>query len=121
MEGDRVERKLAVILSADIHGYSRLMGQDEAGTLRTLKAYRELTDTLIKQHHARFAAYEEQLMREVRGIPEEYLPNLIQIVRLFRESVELKPAAASFRQGWKETLAGETRPISELWKDIDAK
>ncbi|CAD6493718.1 MAG: hypothetical protein LAKADJCE_00567 [Candidatus Argoarchaeum ethanivorans] len=39
--------------------------------------------------------------------------------RLIRESVVLKPAEDSFRQGWKETMAGETRPVSELWDDID--
>jgi hypothetical protein len=70
---------------------------------------------------AKLSIYEEQLVREVRGMPEEYLPNLIQIVRLFRESVELKPAEASFRQGWKEALAGEIRPVAELWKGIDAE
>ncbi|HJY81838.1 MAG TPA: hypothetical protein VKK81_12245, partial [Candidatus Binatia bacterium] len=70
---------------------------------------------------AKLSVYEEQLVREARGMPEEYLPNLIQIVRLFRESVELKPAEASFRQGWKEALAGETKPVAELWKDIDAE
>jgi predicted RNase H-like HicB family nuclease len=43
------------------------------------------------------------------------------IVCVFRESVALKPAEASFRQGWKEALAGEARPISELWKGIDVK
>jgi hypothetical protein len=48
------------------------------------------------------------------------LPNLLQIVRLFRESVTLKPAEDSFRQGWKESMAGETLPVSELWNDIDA-
>jgi len=65
--------------------------------------------------------YEKQLVREIKDTPEEYLPNLLQIVRLFRESVALKPADASFRQGWKEALAGETRPLSELWEGIDAE
>ena len=60
------------------------------------------------------STYEKQLFREIKETPKEYLPNLLQIVRLFRESVVLKPAEASFRQGWKETLAGETRPVSEL-------
>lgn len=69
----------------------------------------------------RLSAYEEQLMYEVKGIPEEYLPNLVQIVRLFRESVVLKPAEASFRQGWREALAGKTKPVTDLWRDIDAK
>jgi hypothetical protein len=70
---------------------------------------------------AKVSAYEKQLVREIKQTPEEYLPNLLEIVRLFRESVALKPAEASFRQGWKEALAGETRPISELWKGVDAE
>jgi hypothetical protein len=69
----------------------------------------------------KLSVYEEQLVREIRGMPEEYLPNLIQIIRLFRESVELKPAEASFRQGWREALSGETRPVAELWKGINAE
>ena len=60
------------------------------------------------------STYEDQLSREIKGTPEEYLPNLLQIVRLFREAVALKPAEESFRQGWQEALAGETRPASEL-------
>ena len=64
------------------------------------------------------SAYAEQLVREINGMPEEYLPILLEIVRLFREGVTLKPAEASFRQGWKEALAGETKPVSELWKGI---
>jgi adenylate cyclase len=49
-----IERKLAAILSADVQGFSRLMGTDEEATLRTLHAYREVTDTLIQQHRGRF-------------------------------------------------------------------
>jgi adenylate cyclase len=37
---ERVQRRLAAILAADVVGYSRLMGQDEAGTLVALKARR---------------------------------------------------------------------------------
>ena len=46
-------RKLAAILSADVEGYSRLMGEDEAATLHTLKAYRTVIDTLLQQHRGR--------------------------------------------------------------------
>ncbi len=54
MASDRVERKLAAILAADVAGYSRLMGVDEAGTLVRLKTIRrELIDPKIKQHHGR--------------------------------------------------------------------
>src|SRR5215510_3079840 len=46
-------RKLAAILSADVKGYSRLMGEDEEATIRTLTAYREVMATLIQVHHGR--------------------------------------------------------------------
>jgi adenylate cyclase len=53
-EPGRVERRLAAILAADIAGYSRLMGADELGTLRALKAHRrELVDPAIAAHRGR--------------------------------------------------------------------
>jgi len=45
------KRKLTAILSADAVDYSRLMGEDEEATVRTLKAYREVLGTLIHQHN----------------------------------------------------------------------
>jgi adenylate cyclase len=54
VDRDEVERKLAAILAADVAGYSRLMGADEEGTLRTLKRHRaELIDPKITEHHGR--------------------------------------------------------------------
>ena len=53
MAVDRVQRRMAAILAADVVGYSRLMGKDEEGTLATLKAYRELIDGLISHHGGR--------------------------------------------------------------------
>jgi adenylate cyclase len=51
---ERVERKLAAILAADVAGYSRLMGVDEAGILAQLKGHRrELIDTKIAEHRGR--------------------------------------------------------------------
>src|SRR5712672_4876320 len=50
----RVERRLAAILAADVAGYSRLMGEDEEGTLAALKAIRrELGDPKIAEHRGR--------------------------------------------------------------------
>ncbi|HYZ40511.1 MAG TPA: hypothetical protein VE687_07780 [Stellaceae bacterium] len=40
MAGERIQRRLAAILAADVVGYSRLMQQDEAGTLASLKIRR---------------------------------------------------------------------------------
>jgi TolB-like protein/class 3 adenylate cyclase len=54
LSGERVERRLAAILAADAAGYSRLMGQDEAGTLRRLRDHRrELIDPKIAEHKGR--------------------------------------------------------------------
>jgi adenylate cyclase len=47
------KRKLTAILSADAEGYSRLMGEDEDRTVRTLKTNRELLANLIKKHNGR--------------------------------------------------------------------
>ena len=47
------KRKLTAILSADVEGYSRLMAEDEAATVRTLTAYREVLTTLIQQHNGK--------------------------------------------------------------------
>jgi class 3 adenylate cyclase len=53
LEAHSVERKLAAIFAADVEGYSRLMGLDEVGTLRTLTAYRVIIDRLIASHRGR--------------------------------------------------------------------
>src|SRR5215203_779847 len=51
----RVERRLAAIFAADVAGYSRLMDQDETGTLRALAAHREVMDRWIVEHGGRIA------------------------------------------------------------------
>ncbi len=48
-------RRLVAIFAADVVGYSRLMEQDEVGTLRTLTAHREIMDKLIAEHGGRIA------------------------------------------------------------------
>jgi adenylate cyclase len=49
-----MERKLTAILCADVHGYSRLTGEDEETTIRSLSAHRRTIDRLIEQHRGRF-------------------------------------------------------------------
>ena len=46
-------RKLAAILSADVEGYSRLMGDDEAATVRTITEYREAIASTVTRHGGR--------------------------------------------------------------------
>ncbi len=52
----RENRRLAAIVAADIVGYSRLIGEDEEGTLQAMRAHRaELINPLIEQHGGRIA------------------------------------------------------------------
>jgi class 3 adenylate cyclase len=54
MAKERIERRLTAILAADVAGYSRLIGEDEEGTLAALKALRrELIDPGIAEHKGR--------------------------------------------------------------------
>jgi adenylate cyclase len=54
LTGERVERRLAAVLAADVAGYSRLMGHDEKGTLANLKSFRKtLVDPAIAAHRGR--------------------------------------------------------------------
>ena len=47
------KRKLTAVFSADVAGYSRLMGEDEAATVKILEAYKQIMFSLIKQHRGR--------------------------------------------------------------------
>jgi len=53
MMEERAKRKLRAILSADVVGYSRLMGEDELATIRTLEAYREMIAQVIRNYRSR--------------------------------------------------------------------
>ena len=53
MTGEGFKRKLTTILSADVAEYSRLMGEDETATVKTLTSYRQVMTELIKQHRGR--------------------------------------------------------------------
>ncbi len=69
-----MERRLAAILAADVVGYSRLMGEDEAGMLTALKALRkELFAPKVAEHHGRIV----KLMGD--GAPVEF-PSVVDAV-----------------------------------------
>jgi adenylate cyclase len=51
MANEGFKRKLAAILSADVEGYSRLMGEDEEPTVQTLTTHREVMTTSIQQRN----------------------------------------------------------------------
>jgi adenylate cyclase len=53
MSAESFKRKLTAILSADVKGYSRLMGDNEAETVKTLTSYHKIMGDLIQQHRGR--------------------------------------------------------------------
>jgi adenylate cyclase len=53
MAPEDFKRKLTAILSADVKGYSRLMGEDDEATVRTIKAYREVISKIVQKHRGR--------------------------------------------------------------------
>jgi len=53
MTDDKVKRRLTTVLCADVHGYSRLMEADEAGTLQTLRRHRASIAGLVERHDGR--------------------------------------------------------------------
>ncbi len=75
-----IERKLTTILSADVQGFSRLMGEDEEATLRTLQSYREVTDTFIQQHRGRI----------VGTAGDSVLAEFVSVVDAVRCAVEIQ-------------------------------
>ena len=78
-------RRLAAILAADVAGYSRLMGADEEGTLKRLKALRrELIDPKIAEHHGRI----------VKTTGDGLLVEFASVVDAVRCAVEVQQAIA---------------------------
>jgi TolB-like protein len=53
LASERIQRRLTAILAADVAGYSRLMGLDEAGTARTLHEHRAAVDPIVAHHGGR--------------------------------------------------------------------
>lgn len=53
MADEKLKRRLTTVLCADVHGYSRLMGTDEAATLETLRRYRAAIAGLVERHEGR--------------------------------------------------------------------
>src|ERR1700719_481836 len=77
-----MERKLTAILCADVYGYSRLMGDDEEATLRTLTSHRKLIDSSIEQHHGRF----------VNSAGDSVLAEFASVVEVLNCAVEIQAA-----------------------------
>jgi TolB-like protein/class 3 adenylate cyclase len=85
MPEDRVDRRLAAIFAGDIASYSRLMGVDEEGTLRQLKAHRkELVDPKITEHRGRI----------VKSTGDGILVEFVSVVDAVRCAVDIQRGMA---------------------------
>ncbi len=87
-----LKRKLAAILSADVEGYSRLMGNDEASTIHTLTAYKEAMTALIKQHRGRV----------VDSPGDNLLADFHSVVNAVQCAVEIQQELAERNEGLPE-------------------
>ena len=76
----KMERKLTAILCADVYGYSRLMGEDEEATIRTLSSYRKIIDSLIETHRGRF----------VNSAGDSVLAEFISVVEAVNCAIEIQ-------------------------------
>ena len=97
MAEERVQRRLTTILAADVVGYSRLMGEDEAGTLAALKhRRREVLAPLVSQHGGRIF----KLMGD--GVLVEF-PSVVNAVQC---AVEIQKGMAAANAGAAGEQAG---------------
>jgi len=101
MSAVNLKRKLAAILSADVEGYSRLMSEDEVGTIRTVNSYKEVMTSLIRQHSGRVVdAPGDNLLAEFASIVDA-VNCAVEIQRELAERNETLPAKQQmhFRMG----------------------
>jgi adenylate cyclase len=90
-------RKLTAILSADVVGYSRLMGQDERATVHTLKTYRAAIGQLVERHHGRVVnAPGDALLAEFPSAVEA-VQSAVEIQGDLKERNALLPAERQMR------------------------
>jgi len=90
LSAERVERRLAAILVADVAGYSRLMERDEAGTLARLRTLRgDLIDPKIAEHKGHI----------VKTIGDGLLVEFVSVVDAVRCAVEVQRAMAERNAG----------------------
>jgi adenylate cyclase len=99
MTPDQMKRKLAAILCADVKGYSRLMGEDEEGTIRTLSNYKEIMTGLILHHRGQV----------VGTAGDSLLADFASVVDAVRCAVEIQEELKDRNKGLTEDRRMEFR------------
>jgi adenylate cyclase len=93
MTPEKFKRKLTAILSADVKGYSRLMGVDEDATVRTLQAYKEVMASSIQHHRGRIVdASGDNLLAEFGSVVDA-VQCAVEIQQVLRAKNALLPEA----------------------------
>jgi TolB-like protein len=101
LSGERVERRLAAVLAADVAGYSRLMGADEEGTLARLKSIRAtLVDPTIASHRGRI----------VKTTGDGLLVEFASAVDAVRSAVEIQRNVSA----WNTELSQERKIVYRI-------
>jgi hypothetical protein len=109
MAAKELKSKLAAILSADVKGYSRLMGEDEEWTLRTLDAYKEVMASLIQQHRGRVVGTER----------DRVLAEFASVVDAVQCAVETQQVLRA--NNWAERYDRDLKDIFTLQDEITIK
>ncbi len=101
-----MERRLAAIFLADVAGYSRLMGADEAGTLTAMKAHRaELWEPAVKKHDGRI----------VNGAGDSVLIEFASVVAAVECAIEVQAGMAERNADLPE----DKRMLARIGVNID--
>jgi adenylate cyclase len=91
MASQELKRKLTAILSADVKGYSRLMGEDEEWTVRTLDTFKGVMNTIIPQHRGRVVdSTGDNLLAEFASVVDA-VQAAVEIQKVLRAKNSLLP------------------------------
>jgi adenylate cyclase len=89
MAKEDFKRKLTAILSADVKGYSRLMGEDDQATVRTITAYRQVITEVVQKHRGRV----------VDSPGDNILAEFASVIDAVSSAVEIQEELMEFRIG----------------------
>jgi class 3 adenylate cyclase len=97
MEPEKVQRRLTTIFSTDVQGYSRLMSDDEAATIRTLTVYKEVISSHIEKHGGRVIDSPGDNLLAEFGSVVHAVESAVQIQQSLMEKNEALPEERKMR------------------------
>ena len=96
MTDAKVKRRLTTVLCADVYGYSRLMGADEAGTLGMLRRYRSAIAGLVERHDGRIVnTWGDAVIAEFASVVEA-VQCAVEIQQEISSRTRPRPTACAF-------------------------